>query len=85
MSNAAEQAGQGYEEAWFVVGEPKQIIANTNYFAYMEWEQEADGGFLDNSPLMSKVVSKVEYTDNALNNLYFDVIGQYSKKVTNNK
>lgn len=52
VADAAEQASQGYEEVSFVVYDPSRIAAGVNYHGYLQWEQEADGGFLDFSPLL---------------------------------
>lgn len=85
VADAAEQASQGYEEVSFIVSDPRRIVANVNYHGYLQWEQEADGGFADFSPLLNKVVIKIEYGDKLLNVQNFDTIGQWQKKIKNNK
>lgn len=84
VSNVPEQVNQHYEESWIVVAEPRRIVANTNCHSWQKWLQEADGQFLDGSPLMEKVLSKVEWTDEAMNNEGVDKVGRMNKIVANN-
>ncbi len=85
VADAAEQASQGFEEVSFIVSDPGRIVAGTNYFGYLQWEQEADGGFLDFSPLLNKVEVKIEYGNKLLIVQNWDMIGRWQKKIANNK
>lgn len=85
VAPVAEQWLDGYEDVGFGVYDPGLIVAGVNYHAYLQWEQEADGGILDYSPLLNYVECKVTYGDKLFGLINYDVIGHWSKKITNNK
>jgi len=74
----------GYEDVSFGIYDPGTIVAGTNYYAYLKWEQEADGGFGDQSPLLDHVDTKVTKGNKLYQVINYDVIGRWWKKITNN-
>ena len=59
-------------------------MAGTNYYAYLQWEQEADGGFADFSPLLNYVDTKVTKGNELYLLISYDIIGRWWKKIPNN-
>lgn len=84
-ADVAQQLADGYEDTSFGVSDPSLIIANVNYYGYLEWRQEADGGFLNGSPLLQWVETKITYGKKDYTLINYDVIGHWTKKVANNK
>jgi hypothetical protein len=85
VADAVEQAHDGYEDVSFGIYDPGTIAANVNYYAYLQWEQEADGGFLDFSPLLNYVDTKVTKGTKLYLLINYDIIGRWHKKIANNK
>jgi hypothetical protein len=85
VADIFQQTKDGYEDVAFGIYDPGTIVAGTNYYAYLQWEQEADGGFLDNSPLLNYVDTKITWGDKAYGLKNYDIIGRWKKKVANNK
>lgn len=85
VADAAEQAKDGYEDASFGIYDPGTIVAGIDYYAYLQWEQEADGGFLDFSPLVNYVDTKITWGTKLYFLVNYDIIGRWWKKIANNK
>lgn len=83
VADAAQQLMDGYEDVSFGIYDPGTIVAGTNYYAYLKWEQEADGGFGDLSPLLDHVDTKVTKGNKLYQVINYDVIGRWWKKITN--
>ena len=84
VADAAEQTKDGYEDVSFGIYDPGTIVAGTNYYAYLQWEQEADGGFADFSPLLNYVDTKVTKGNKLYFLINYDIIGRWWKKIPNN-
>lgn len=84
VADAFEQASQGYEEVSFIISDPGLISAGVDYYGYLQWEQEAKAGPLNNNPLMQYSISQAEYTNKSLFSQGYDPIGRWSKKIADN-
>ncbi len=85
VADVFQQINDGYEDVAFGIYDPGTIVAGINYYAYLQWEQEADGGLLDTSPLLNYVETKITWGDKLYGLQNYDVIGRWRKKVANNK
>jgi hypothetical protein len=86
VADVGQQASQGFEEVSYVVMDPSLIVANVDYYGYLQWQQEADGTFGGSfKPLLNRVDIKIEYGNKSLFVQNFDLIGRWQKKIANNK
>jgi hypothetical protein len=80
-----EQNNDGYEDVAFGIYQPDRIVAYGDYHAYLRWNQEQDGGFLNGSPFLNFVETNVTYGDKNFKLINYDTIGRMYKRVYNNK
>lgn len=84
IAGISEQNAQQYEEVSIIMDNPHYLVAGANYYMYLKWEQEADGGIADFSPLLNRVESQVQWTDDLLRSINWDLIGRMEKRYKDN-
>ena len=67
-----------------MVDDPGLIGAGTNYYAYLQWDQEAENALNNTSPVLDHVTAVIEWGDKSYNVQNYDPIGTWSKKLPNN-